>query len=160
MSSEEKDPKKKKAATGSYRKRNSPGSQGEEKKSDRKEDSFTGGLWKWLTDLLSFPVRLLLKYFRRELSAAVRHDLRIYMLLAGIAGMMFIFVVVLWLTLSIAVGVFFYEKGFTLLIAVLFSLAFQVVVILLALLTARIASHRRKTLKLVKELKDLAKEKE
>jgi len=160
MATEQKEKEKKDASTGHYRRRNAPADDNAEKMSRDNAGDIHSGLWKWLTDLLSFPVRLLIKYFRRELTAALRHDLKIYMLMAGIAGMMFIFVVTLWLTLSIAVGVFFYEKGFTLLQSVLFSLAFQFVVILLSLLTARIACRRRRTARLLKELREIAKERE
>ncbi len=158
MAAEQQEKEKKDAPTGHYRRRNAPADDNTEKMSRDNAGDIHNGLWKWLTDLLSFPVRLLIKYFRRELTSALRHDLKIYMLMAGIAGMMFIFVVILWLTLSIAVGVFFYEKGFTLLQSVLFSLAFQFVVILLSLLTAHIACRRRRTARLLKELREITRE--
>jgi hypothetical protein len=52
---------------------------------------------------------------------------------------------------SILVGVFFYEKGFSLFNALLFSIAFQVVAIIILSTTLYILSKKQHTRKMLKK---------
>jgi Flp pilus assembly protein TadB len=160
MAQETNEKKKQEGSAGAYRRRNAS-AQKSRKEQDQEKDttgSVTGGVWNFLTSILGFPFRLLLKYLRRELTSTIKHDMKIYFLLAGIAGMMFIFVVILWLTVALAVGSYFYEKGYSFFVSVLFSLAFQGIVILLWMLVARIAAGKRKTAQMIREFREMIKE--
>ena len=150
--------KKKETFSGAYRRRNDAAAEEKKAGEQEKDSGFAGGIWNFMTSILGFPFRLLLKYLRRELTSAVKHDMKIYFLLAGIAGMMFIFVVILWLTVALAVGSYFYEKGYSFFVSVLFSLAFQGIVILLWLLVARIAAGKRKTAQMIREFREMIEE--
>lgn len=156
MAQEAKNKSNRKKKGGAYRQRNA--SAPESNGSSARDKDHAGGVWNFLTTLLGFPFRLLLKYLRRELTSSIKHDLKIYFLLAGIAGMMFIFVVILWLTVALAVGAYFYGKGYSFFLSVLFSLAFQGIVILLWVVVARIAAGRRKTAQMIREFREMIDE--
>ncbi len=148
MSQEEKGP---------YRRRNEDRPAGE----GRQEEAAPAGVWdhllRFLGGLLRMPFRMLFRYFRRELTEALKKDLRIYLLILLILGMVIVFFVILWLSVAVAVGVWFYTRGTPLFLSVLYSILFQVVVILLALLATWIISRRRRTGKLLRELRDAAR---
>ena len=157
MAQEAKNKSNREKRDGAYRQRNA--SAPESNGFSGRDNDHAGGVWNFLTTLLGFPFRLLLKYLRRELTSSIKHDMKIYFMLAGIAGMMFIFVVILWMTVALAVGVYFYyEKGYSFFLSVLSSLAFQGIVIVLWMVIARIAAGKRKTAEMIREFREMIEE--
>jgi hypothetical protein len=103
-------------------------------------------------DILKAPFKIVAKYLRDEIITAIKNDAKIFMLIMLIMGVLFVFYSVIWLFISIAVGVYFYDKGYTILISIIFSIGFQLVSIVLISLIALIASRKLKSLKMMKKL--------
>ena len=67
-------------------------------------------------------------------------------------GVMFVFFSVLWLFISVAVGVYFYNKGIPVLTSILYSVAFQLVSFFLIAIVTFISIKSIKSLKLLVEI--------
>ena len=79
----------------------------------------------FVLDVLKSPFKLIATYVKNELFKAVKNDVMIYAVLLVMMGVLFVFFSVLWLSLSVAVSVYYYEHGKTMLHAIFYSLAFQ-----------------------------------
>lgn len=101
---------------------------------------------------LKAPFKIVAKYLRDEIIIAVKNDAKIYMLIMGIMGVLFVFFSVIWLFISVAVGVYFYDNGYTILISIIYSVGFQLISFILISLIALIASKKLKSLKVMKKL--------
>ena len=75
----------------------------------------------------------------------------------GIMGVLFVFFSVIWLFISVAVGVYYYDKGHTLLISIIYSIGFQLISFIIMSLIAFIASKKLKSLKFLKRFKKIDK---
>lgn len=103
-------------------------------------------------NILKAPFKIVAKYLRDEIITAVKNDTKIYMLIMFIMGVLFVFFSVIWLFISIAVGFYFYDKGYTILLSIIYSIGFQLVSFVLVGLIALIASRKLKSLKVMKKL--------
>jgi len=106
-------------------------------------------------DIIKIPLKLLTNFLRKELVVAIKKDAKIYAVIMGIMGVLFVFFTVMWLFISVAVGVYFYEKGETMLISVLYSILFQFGSIIVVSLIAYFASKKIKSLKMLKNIDNL-----
>jgi len=106
-------------------------------------------------NILKAPFRIVAKFLIDETVIAVKNDAKIYMLIMAIMGVLFVFFSVIWLFISIAVGVYFYDKGDTIFISIIYSIGFQIVSFILISLIALIASRKLKSLKMMKKLNQL-----
>ncbi len=103
-------------------------------------------------DMLKAPFKFMARYFLKETVAFAKKDARLYVFIMGLTGVMFVFFSVLWLFVSVAVGVYFYEHGDTVLTSILWSLLFQFLSIIVVGLTTYFAFRRIKSLKMMKTL--------
>ncbi len=103
-------------------------------------------------NVLKAPFKIVAKYLRDEIIIAVKNDAKIYMLIMVIMGVLFVIFPVIWLFISIAVGVYCYDKGYTILISIIYSIGFQLVSFILISLIALIASKKLNSLKVLKKL--------
>ncbi len=103
-------------------------------------------------NILKAPFKIVAKYLRDEIIIAVKKDAKIYMLIMGIMGVLFVIFSVIWLFISVAVGIYCYDKGHTILISIIYSIGFQLVSFILISLIALIASKKLNSLKVLKKL--------
>ncbi len=103
-------------------------------------------------NVLKAPFKIFVKYISNEIIIAVKKDAKIYMLIMGIMSILFVFFSVMWLFISVAVGVYFHDNGHTILISIIYSIGFQAVSFILISLIALIASKNLKSLKILKKL--------
>ncbi|MRT93044.1 hypothetical protein [Ancylomarina sp. 16SWW S1-10-2] len=130
-----------------------------EKNTDSETDSDKNG-FKEITylvirlflNVLKSPFKIFAKYLRDEFIIAIKKDAQLYALIMGIMGVLFVVFSVLWLSISVAVGVYFYEHGYSILISIIYSIGFQIVSFILIGLIAYISSKKLKSLKMMKKL--------
>ncbi len=128
---------------------------GETKKSPLKE--FMNLILSFFLNILRTPFKLAAKYVTTEIIKAVKKDSKLYAFIMGLMGVMFVFFSVLWLFISVAVGIYFYDKGNSIFISVVYSIIFQIVSFSLIGTIAFIASKNIRSLKLFKEISELKK---
>jgi ABC-type transport system involved in multi-copper enzyme maturation permease subunit len=76
----------------------------------------------------------------------------------GIMGVLFVFFSVIWLFISVAVGVYFYENGNSILISIVYSILFQLISFILVSLIALLASKKTESLKMLNNIKESTKQ--
>ena len=108
-------------------------------------------------NILKTPFKLVAKYLTSELIKAVKKDSKLYALIMGLMGIMFVFFSVLWLFISVAAGIYFYDNGNSIFISVIYSIIFQVISLSLVGIIAFIASKNIKSLKIFKDISELKK---
>jgi len=123
---------------------------GQPSKKDRLKKAFSL-LFTFLVDLIKMPFAWFFHYFKQEFVTAIKKDIRTMLGMAAIMSVLYLFLLIFWLSVSILVGVFFYEKGFSLFNALLFSIAFQVVAIIILSTTLYILSKKHHTRKMLKK---------
>ena len=106
----------------------------------------------FLLSILRAPFDLIANYLKNEIINSVKKDAKLYALIMGIMGVMFVFFSVLWLFISVAIGVYYYENGNTILVAIMYSIGFQLVSFIIVGLIAYFASTQIKSLKMLKKL--------
>jgi len=135
----------------------------EDQKSSPKEDEQQGEVTNGIKDifilLLNFllsiikaPFDLIAKYLKNEIITAIKKDTKLYALIMGIIGVMFVFFSVLWLFISVAIGVYYFENGYSILTSILYSIVFQLISFTIVGLVAFIASTQIKSLKMLKKM--------
>ncbi len=107
----------------------------------------------FILNILKTPFIIIAKFLRDELVDSIKNDVKIYALIIGIMGVLFVFFSVIWLFISVAVGVYFYDKGYSLQLSIIYSIGFQAVCFLLIGLIALIASRNLKSFKILKKIK-------
>lgn len=105
-----------------------------------------------LLNILKAPFKLVARILRDELIASVKKDAKLYMFILLLSGVLFVFFSVIWLFISVAVGVYFYKKGNTVLLSIIYSIVFQTVSFIFVDLIAFIASKKITSLKLIKKM--------
>ncbi|OQX97247.1 MAG: hypothetical protein B6I20_13040 [Bacteroidetes bacterium 4572_117] len=125
------------------------------KKSPLKE--FMNLILSFFLNILKIPFKLVAKYVTTEIIKAVKKDSKLYAFIMGLMGVMFVFFSVLWLFISVAVGIYFYDKGYSIFISVVYSIIFQVISFSMVGTVAFIASKNIKSLKMFKEISELNK---
>ena len=103
-------------------------------------------------NILKTPFKLVANYLKEEIILAMKKDLRLYMLILGLMGVLFVFFSVIWLFIAVAVGVYFYDKGSTLFISIIYSIGVQVTSFTLVSLLAFLISKKLRSLKILKKL--------
>ena len=127
-----------------------PGSENKSVKNEIKDIAYL--LMQLALNVLKAPFKIVAKYFINEIIDAAKNDAKLYMLLMGIMGVLFVFFSVMWLFVSVAVGVYFYDKGNTIFVSTIYSIGFQLISFILIALIALFASKNLKSLKVLKKL--------
>jgi len=99
------------------------------------------------------PFLFLAKYFKIEITDAIKHDLRRTGLIIFLSMILFIFLVVIWITVQYSIVTLLIAQRFSLLNALFISLGIQVVCFSIVLLILNSKSKKMETLKLVRRLK-------
>ncbi len=107
---------------------------------------------RFILSVIKAPFTLIAKYLKNEIVHAVKKDAKLYTLIIGMMGMLFIFFTVLWLFISVAVGVYYFENGNSIFVSALYSIAFQLTISIIVGIAAFILSTRIKSLNMLKQL--------
>lgn len=102
--------------------------------------------------ILKLPFQIVAKYLKNEIITAIRKDARLYAFISGLMVVLFVFFLVMWLFISIAVGIYFHEKGNPILTSIIYSIGFQLISFIFVVLIAFIASRKLKSRKILKTL--------
>jgi hypothetical protein len=78
--------------------------------------------------VIKAPFQLIQVYIKKEILAVVRKDVNHYFKLIFLLGILFTIFIVFWVLISLAVGFYFQQLGFTNLQSILLSIAFQIVI--------------------------------
>jgi len=113
---------------------------------------YIGLLFSVIIDIVKAPLKLLTNFLKKELVVAIKKDAKLFAVIMGIMGVLFVFFTILWLFISFAVGVYFYEKGESILVSVLYSIVFQFGSMILVASIAFFASKKIKSLKMLKNI--------
>ncbi len=131
----------------------------EEKKSDKQtaenKDSAKDIMYlvlHFFLNIIKAPFDLIAKYLKNEIISAIKKDTKLYALIMGIMGVMFVFFSVLWLFISVAIGVYYFENGNSILTSIMYSIGFQLISFIIVGLIAFIASTQIKSLKMLKKI--------
>ena len=98
------------------------------------------------------PFKIIGKFLRDEFILAVKKDMKIYFFVMLILAVTFIVFAIMWLFISIVIGVYFYEQGDSVVLSLAYSLIFQFVSLILFLTIAYIASKKLKSLEFIDRL--------
>ena len=102
--------------------------------------------------VIKTPFNVVAKFLKDEVITSIKKDARLYAFVMGIMGVLFVFFSVIWLFIAVAVGVYFYEQGYSILISIIYSILFQIVSFILVSLIAFLASKKLKSLKMMKKI--------
>jgi len=106
----------------------------------------------FILNLIKAPFRFVAGYVKNEIVSAVKKDAGLMAVISVMIMVLFVFFLIFWLSVSVAVGAYFYENGNTLLISILYSIAFQILSSLLAGLIAYISVRSLRTFKLFRSV--------
>jgi hypothetical protein len=109
-------------------------------------------IFSFLLNIIKAPYRVVARYLKNEIVLAIKKDAKLYGAILAMFGILFLLFTVLWLFISIAVGAYFYDRGESLFISVMYSLGFQAACIVLVALIAFISSRNIRSIKLIKSL--------
>jgi len=137
---------------------NQPSFSNESEKNNSTNDSLkelVSLLITFFMDIIKFPLKVIANIIRKEIIYTIRKDAKLYALIMGLMVVLFIFFSVLWLFVSTAVGVYFYENGSSILKSIMYSVLFQMVSFIILGTVAYIASGKIESLKMLKKLDSL-----
>jgi membrane-associated HD superfamily phosphohydrolase len=103
-------------------------------------------------NLLKTPFKIIALYVKNEIIDTVKKDAKIYALLMAIMVILFVFFSVIWLFISVAIGVYFYEQGYTIFTSIIYSIGFQILSFILIALVGLFSSKRLKSFTMMKKL--------
>ena len=104
----------------------------------------------FFVSVIKAPFELIHMYIKREIFAIIRKELRLYSFVIVLLGILFTIFIVLWVLISLAVGVYFKEEGASFLTSVLYVIAFQLVSFTIVSFITYKVSKKIKSLKLLR----------
>ena len=107
---------------------------------------------RFFSEFLMLPFKLLASYLKNELITTIKRDAKLYGLMMGLMGVLFVFFSVLWLFISVGVGIYFYQKGNSLLFSIFYSVIFQIISFTVIALIILITSKQVKSIKMMKNV--------
>jgi len=109
-------------------------------------------LFQFVIALVKVPLGIVGGYIKNEIVSAVKKDSKLMAVISAMLVVLLIFFFVFYMSLSVAVGVYFYEKENTLFVSVLYSLVFQVFSSLIIGLIAYFSYRNLNVLKVYKSI--------
>ncbi len=107
----------------------------------------------FILNLIKAPFRFVAGYVKKEIVSAVKKDAGLMAVISAMIIVLFVFFLIFWFSVSVAVGAYFYENGNTLFVSILYSIAFQILSSLFVALVAYISVRSLKTFKIFRSLK-------
>ena len=111
----------------------------------------------YFLEILRSPFKLVATYLKNELVGAVKKDMILYMLMGLLMGILFVFFSVIWLTISILIGVYYFDNGATIFNSILYSFGWQSSFFILISLIAFIAMQNMESMKMMKKIAKISK---
>jgi len=124
----------------------------EDPKEVKSKDDFIYSALQILLSIIKTPFVYLSTILKKEVLKAIKKDLKMLVIIGGVFAALMLFLLVLWFSVSLLIGAYFYDNGYSLFSSVLFSIAFQIACILLVSLIAYIASKQLKSAKVLKKV--------
>ena len=103
-------------------------------------------------NLLKSPFKIFAKFLRDEIVTSAKKDAKLYVFILLLTGVLFVFFSVIWLFISIAIAVYFYDKGNSILISIIWSVGFQIISFILICLIGIVSSKNLRSFKIIKKL--------
>lgn len=121
----------------------------EGKKTNEKGSRF----WHRILQIIISPFLFLAKYFKIEITEAIKHDIRRTMLVIILSVLLFMFLAVIWITVQCSIVALLIAQNFTLLNAIFISLGIQIICSSIFVLILYSKLKNMETLKLIRRLK-------
>jgi len=99
--------------------------------------------------VIKAPFQLIHLYIKNEIVSAIRKEIKLYFVLIFLIGILFTIFIVFWVLISLAIGFYFQELGFTNYESILLSIVFQAVIFLIVFLIFRSKSKQIKSLRMI-----------
>ena len=112
----------------------------------------------YIINIVKLPFTVFAKFFTREIIKAVKKDVKTYVFLFWLLVSLVIITSVIWLFIAVAVGIYYYEKGNTMLVSIGYSLLFQLISFIIFSIILYFTSTKLRSLKLIKSVLNLEKE--
>ena len=106
----------------------------------------------YIVTIIKLPFKVFAKFFTREIIKAVKKDIKTYVFLTMLLFCMAILASFIWLFIAVAVGIYFYELGNTMLLSIGYSLLFQLISMMVLGLILYFTSKKLRSLKLIKSI--------
>jgi len=101
------------------------------------------------------PFQLIHVYIKNEIVAVIKKEVKLYFILICLLGILFTIFIVFWVLISLAVGIYFQEQGFSNFNSILLAIGFEAASFLLISLIFFRISKKIKSLRMIKKtLKD------
>jgi len=107
--------------------------------------------------IIKSPFKTISMFLKNEIIIAMKKDGKLYALIFGIMITLFVFLSILWLFISIAVGAYFFERGHSIFSSTMYSIGFQFICILTISIIALFATKGLKSFKLFKRISNYKK---
>lgn len=101
--------------------------------------------------VIKAPFQLIHVYIKNEIVLAIKKEVKLYFVLIILLGILFTIFIVFWVLISLAVGFYFQELGFSNYESILLSIGFQAVIFLIIFLIFRSKSKQIKSLRMIKK---------
>jgi bacteriorhodopsin len=100
--------------------------------------------------VIQSPFQLIHQFIKNELVKIVRKELKSYFILIILFGVLFTIFIVLWFLISLAIGIYFQENGFTFFHSILLVIAFQIIVFAIVSIVIYKMAGKLRSLKLLR----------
>ena len=112
----------------------------------------------YIINIIKLPFTVFAKFFTKEIIRALKKDAKTIVFLGWLLVSLVVIASVIWLFLAVALGVYFYDKGNSILLSIGYSLLFQLICFIVFGITLYFTSKKLKSVKLVKSILRLEKE--
>ncbi len=112
----------------------------------------------YIINIIKLPFTVFAKFFTREIIRALKKDAKTIIFLGWLLVSLVVIASIMWLFLAVALGVYFYENGNTILISIGYSIMFQFVSFLIFGIILYFTSKKLRSVRLVKSILRLEKE--
>lgn len=100
--------------------------------------------------VIKSPFQLIHEIIKKEIIALIRKEIKLYFLVIVLLGILLTIFIVFWVSISLAVGVFFREDGASLFTSILYVIAFQLVIFTIISIVFYRISRKIKSLKFLR----------
>jgi len=104
----------------------------------------------FFVSVIKAPFELIHMYIKREIVSVIRRELKLYLSVIILFGILFTVFIVFWVLISLALGVYFQNQGVSLLNSILYVIGFQLSIFAIVSLIIYSVSKKIKSLKLLK----------
>lgn len=111
----------------------------------------------YIINIVKLPFTVFAKFFTKEIIKAIKKDVKTYVFLFWLLVSLVIIASVIWLFVSVAIGIYFHDNGNSILVSVGYSLVFQLISFIIFGVILYFTSSKLRSLKLIKSILNLDK---